>query len=74
MNPNLIDGVTHIGTPSDPEYHFNIDMTDQAINSVRATHSLTPDLPFLNILLLQRRPPPTHPAKASLKGLCQGQF
>lgn len=47
LHPNLIDGLTRIGTPNDPDYHFNTDMTDQAIAWVRATRSLTPDRPFL---------------------------
>ena len=74
LNPNLIDGVTHIGTPSDPEYHFNIDMTDQAIAWVQATRSLTPDRPFLMYYSSQRRAPAAHPAEGLVgEGPVQGR-
>ena len=75
LHPNLIDGVTHIGTPKDPEYHFNIDMTDQAIAWVRATRSLTPDRPFLMYYSSSTGHPPHTPPKSWLeKGLCHGGF
>jgi arylsulfatase A-like enzyme len=74
LHPNLIDGVTHIGTPKDPEYHFNIDMTDQAIAWVRATRSLTPDRPFLMYYSSSTGHPPHTPPKSWLeKGLCHGR-
>jgi len=45
--PLLFDGVTKIEPPGDdPAYHFTTDMTEQAIQWVRAQHSLTPDKPF----------------------------
>src|SRR5262245_40492853 len=46
LNPNLIDGLTHLPVPRDPNYHFNTDVTDKAITWVQATRSLTPDRPF----------------------------
>ena len=75
LHPNLIDGVTHIGTPKDPNYHFNIDMTDQAIAWVRATRSLTPDRPFLMYYSQSAGHPPHTPPKSWLeKGLYKGEF
>ena len=75
LHPNLIDGVTHIGTPKDPEYHFNIDITDQAIAWVRATRSLTPDRPFLTYYSSSTGHPPHTPPKSwQEKGLCHGGF
>ncbi|NOR81302.1 MAG: sulfatase-like hydrolase/transferase [Methyloprofundus sp.] len=44
--PLVYDGVTKV-TPSKMEnYHFTIDMTNQAVNWVRAQQSMTPDKPF----------------------------
>ena len=43
FRPYLVDGTTELGVPSDPNYHFNIDITDKAIAWIRATRSLTPD-------------------------------
>ncbi len=75
LNPNLIDGVTHIGTPNDPDYHFNTDMTDQAIAWVKATRSLTPDRPFCMYYSSSAGHPPHTPPKAWLdKGLYKGEF
>lgn len=75
LHPNLIDGVTHIGTPKDPEYHFNVDMTDQAIAWVKATRSLTPERPFLMYYSSSAGHPPHTPPKSWLeKGLYKGQF
>jgi arylsulfatase A-like enzyme len=35
-----------LGVPRDPNYHFNVDITDKAIGWIRGTRSLTPDRPF----------------------------
>ncbi len=45
-SPLLYDGTTLMPTPSDPKYHFTIDMTNRAIGWMQAQHSLTPDKPF----------------------------
>ena len=75
LHPNLIDGTTHIGTPKDPNYHFNIDMTDKAIDWMRATRSLTPDRPFLMYYSQSAGHPPHTPPKSWLeKGLYKGEF
>ncbi len=44
--PLLFDGTTMVEPPKDPNYHFTVDMTNQAIAWVRAQHSMTPDKPF----------------------------
>jgi len=44
--PLIYDGVTLVETPNDPNYHFTIDMTNQAISWVRYQQALSPDKPF----------------------------
>ena len=44
--PLIFDGVTRINPPTTEGYHFTTDMTNQAINWVKAQQSLTPDKPF----------------------------
>lgn len=44
--PLIYDGVTKVNPPEMEEYHFTTDMTNQAINWVKAQQSLTPDKPF----------------------------
>jgi len=44
--PGIYDGTIRVEIPHDPNYHFTVDMTDQAINWVNAQQSLTPDKPF----------------------------
>jgi arylsulfatase A-like enzyme len=44
--PFLYDGLTPIEVPEDPNYHFTVDMTNQAIAWARFQKSLTPDRPF----------------------------
>ncbi len=44
--PLIYDGVKKINPPKKENYHFTEDMTDQAINWVRAQQSMTPDKPF----------------------------
>ena len=44
--PLVYDGVTRVNPPHTPDYHFTVDMTDQAINWVKAQQSMTPDKPF----------------------------
>lgn len=44
--PTIYDGVTRVEPPADPEYHFTVDMTNQAIAWVEFQHALAPDKPF----------------------------
>jgi len=44
--PLIYDGVKKVNPPKKDGYHFTEDMTDQAINWVRAQQSMTPDKPF----------------------------
>ena len=44
--PLVYDGITRVNPPHTKDYHFTIDMTDQAINWVKAQQSMTPDKPF----------------------------
>jgi arylsulfatase A-like enzyme len=45
--PLVYDGVTLVDLPEDPNYHFTVDMTNQAISWVRYQKALAPDKPFL---------------------------
>jgi arylsulfatase len=44
--PAIYDGTVRVEHKQTPDYHFTVDMTDQAINWVSAQHALTPDKPF----------------------------
>lgn len=44
--PALFDGVTRVAHKQSPDYHFTVDMTDQAINWFSAQQALTPNKPF----------------------------
>ena len=44
--PGVYDGVVRVETPADPDYHFTVDMTNQALAWIQAQQSLTPDKPF----------------------------
>jgi arylsulfatase len=44
--PLIYDGVKKIDPPKLENYHFTVDMTNQAINWVKAQQSMTPDKPF----------------------------
>jgi arylsulfatase len=44
--PAIYDGVTRVEHKPSPDYHFTVDMTDQAINWVSAQQALTPGKPF----------------------------
>ena len=46
----IYDGTTRVTPPHTKGYHFTVDMTNQAINWVKAQQSMTPDKPFLSIL------------------------
>jgi arylsulfatase len=44
--PLIYDGVTRVTPPKTKDYHFTVDMTDQAVGWVKAQQSMTPDKPF----------------------------
>jgi len=44
--PAIFDGTIRVEPPHDPDYHFTVDMTNQALSWMQAQHSLTPDKPF----------------------------
>ncbi|MCL4768166.1 MAG: arylsulfatase [Hyphomicrobiaceae bacterium] len=44
--PLIYDGVVKVDPPKAKDYHFTVDMTNQAINWVKAQQSMTPDKPF----------------------------
>ena len=44
--PLIFDGVVKVNPPKMDDYHFTTDMTNQAINWVKAQQSMTPDKPF----------------------------
>ncbi len=45
-SPLIFDGVRRINPPHTEGYHFTEDMTNQAINWMKAQQSMTPDKPF----------------------------
>jgi arylsulfatase A-like enzyme len=44
--PALIDGVTTVDPPDDPDYHLMEDLTEKTIAYIREQKTLTPDKPF----------------------------
>ena len=44
--PLIYDGVKKVNPPKMANYHFTVDMTNQAIQWVQAQQSMTPDKPF----------------------------
>jgi arylsulfatase A-like enzyme len=44
--PLIYAGVIKVDPPNMPDYHCTVDMTNQAINWVKAPQSMTPDKPF----------------------------
>lgn len=62
--PLIYDGVTLVETPSDPDYHFTTDMTNQAISWVRYQQALTPDKPFFMYFAPGATHAPHHVPKA----------
>jgi arylsulfatase A-like enzyme len=44
--PLIYDGLIKVDPPKMENYHFTVDMTNQAINWVKAQQSMTPDKPF----------------------------
>ena len=54
--PAIFDGVTRVEHKQSPDYHFTVDMTDQAINWVSAQQALTPQQALLHVLRHRRDP------------------
>ena len=44
--PAIFDGTVRVEHEQSPDYHFTVDMTNQALGWMQAQHSLTPDRPF----------------------------
>jgi arylsulfatase len=44
--PEVYDGRARVAIPNDPNYHFLVDMTDQAINWIRTQKAIAPEKPF----------------------------
>src|SRR6478672_10819289 len=44
--PAIFDGTIRVEHEQTPDYHFTVDMTNQALAWMQAQHSLTPDKPF----------------------------
>src|SRR5256885_370527 len=44
--PAIFDGPVRVEHAQTPDYHFTVDMTDQALAWMQAQHSLTPEKPF----------------------------
>jgi arylsulfatase len=44
--PAIFDGTIRVEHAQTPDYHFTVDMTNQALAWMQAQHSLTPDKPF----------------------------
>ncbi len=62
--PLIYDGVVKIDAPKMPNYHFTVDMTNQAINWVKAQQSMTPDKPFFVYFATGATHAPHHVPKA----------
>jgi len=73
--PLVFDGTIKIEPPTDPNYHFTTDMTNQAIQWIRSQQSLTPDKPFFTYFATGATHAPHHvPAEwiAKFKGQFDG--
>jgi arylsulfatase A-like enzyme len=73
--PAIYDGVTRVEPKHTPDYHFTVDMTDQAINWVSAQQALTPDKPFYLYFATGATHAPHHAPKewiATYKGQFSG--
>jgi len=73
--PAIYDGVTRVEHKPSPDYHFTVDMTDQAVNWVSAQQALTPDKPFYMYFATGATHAPHHAPKewiAKYKGQFSG--
>ncbi len=71
--PAIYDGVTRVEHKRTPDYHFTVDMTDQAIGWVSAQQALTPDKPFYMYYAPGATHAPHHAPKAWIEKY-KGQF
>ncbi len=46
-HPAIYEGTKPVESPNDPDYHFDSDMADHAVDWIHQQHSLAPDKPFL---------------------------
>jgi arylsulfatase len=73
--PAIYDGTVRVEHRQSPDYHFTVDMTDQAINWVSAQQTLTPDKPFYMYFATGATHAPHHAPKewiAKYKGQFSG--
>jgi len=61
--PKIYNGVAEIETPKTPNYHFTVDMTDQAISWIQGQQALTPDKPFFTYFATGATHAPHHAPK-----------
>ena len=61
--PLIYDGVKKINPPKMDNYHFTTDMTNQAINWIKAQQSMTPDKPFFTYFATGAVHAPHHVSK-----------
>ncbi|MEL6117615.1 arylsulfatase [Photobacterium sp. SP02] len=72
-SPLIFDGVKRINPPRTKGYHFTEDMTDQAINWMKAQQSMTPDKPFFMYFATGATHAPHHVPKEWIEKF-HGQF
>ena len=72
-SPLIFDGVKRINPPHTEGYHFTEDMTNQAINWMKAQQSMTPDKPFFMYFATGAVHAPHHVPKEWIKKF-DGQF
>jgi arylsulfatase A-like enzyme len=73
--PAIYDGTVRVEHKQSPDYHFTVDMTDQAIKWVSAQQALTPDKPFYMYFATGATHAPHHAPKewiAKYKGQFSG--
>ncbi len=73
--PLIHDGTVKVEPPTDPDYHFTTDMTNQAIQWIRSEKSLTPDKPFFTYFATGATHAPHHVPRewiAKFKGRFDG--
>ncbi|HKQ98305.1 MAG TPA: arylsulfatase [Candidatus Polarisedimenticolia bacterium] len=72
-SPAIYDGVVRVEPPHDPNYHFTVDMTNQAIAWARFQHAMTPDKPFYMYFATGATHAPHH-APAEYAAKYRGKF
>ncbi len=71
--PLIYDGLKKVNPPKVENYHFTEDMTDQAVNWVKAQQSMTPDKPFFVYFATGATHAPHHVPKEWIEKF-HGQF